>query len=173
MTAEPQHQILVIGIGNEFRGDDGVGHFIARSLMERAPAVLSIQLQSGDGAALMESLRQCRAVYLIDAMQTGAAPGTIRRIDAQQEALPANFFSTSTHHFGIAMAVELARALNQLPESLIIYGIEGRQYDLSTGLSAEVRMAADELLEQLMKEISTETEQWTFEQREPHCWLAF
>ncbi len=155
MTIESQPQSLVIGIGNEFRGDDGVGHFIARSLMERAPAGVGIQLQSGDGAALMESLRQARVVYLIDAMQTGAAPGTIRRIDVQQEALPVNFFSTSTHHFGIAVAVELARVLNLLPESLIIYGIEGMQYELSTGLSAEVRAAADILLEQLLKEIST------------------
>ena len=56
---------------------------------------------------------------------------------------------SSTHSLGVAGAVELATRLNCLPDVLLIYGIEGRCFDVGAGLSPEVERAAAALVETL------------------------
>ncbi len=147
--------ILVIGVGNEYRGDDGVGRRVARELRERAPRTLTIQEATGEGTALLESWKGADAVFIIDAVASGAPPGTIHRLDARAQPLPVGFLHTSTHAFGVAQAVELARALEQLPRDLVIYGIEGKTFDPDTGLSREVAQAAREVVDRVLREIET------------------
>lgn len=66
--------------------------------------------QSGDGAALMEALRGTEVVIIIDAVMSGAPPGTIHRFDASAQPLQKNAFRCTTHSFSVAEAIELARA---------------------------------------------------------------
>ena len=65
-------------------------------------------------------------------------------------ASPAN---RSTHAFGVAEALELARALNRLPPCLLIYGIEGKNFAMGTGLSPEVRTAAFEITKLVIRNV--------------------
>ncbi len=58
-------------------------------------------------------------------------------------------YQTSTHGFGVAQAIELARALNQLPKHLRIYGIEGRQFEIGAPVSPEVLAAVECLAQKL------------------------
>jgi hydrogenase maturation protease len=51
---------------------------------------------------------------------TGAAPGTIRRLDAIAQPFPKGAFRRSTHAFGVAEAIELSRAMGELPKSLVV-----------------------------------------------------
>lgn len=143
---------LIIGVGNEFRGDDGVGIAIARRLRAEAPAHVTILEASGEGAALMEAWKGASRVFVIDATRSGSPPGTIRRFEAQAEPLPSRFFHYSTHAFSVAEAVEMARALNQLPPQLIVYGIEGKNYSAGEGLSPEVEKAADSVIARLLQD---------------------
>jgi len=149
--------VLVLGVGNEYRGDDGVGRRVARELRGRAHRTLTILEATGEGTALLESWKGADAVIIIDAVASGAPPGTIHRLDARVQPLPAGFLHTSTHAFGVAQAVELARALKQLPRSLVIYGIEGKTFDPDTGLSPEVEHAAGEVVERVLREIEEGT----------------
>ncbi|UCH82942.1 MAG: hydrogenase maturation protease, partial [Candidatus Latescibacterota bacterium] len=75
-----------------------------------------------------------------DAAQTGSEPGTIHVFDAAVRPLPANCFRCSTHAFGVADAIELARSLGRLPRTLRVYGVEGR--DFSTGSQLSDRVSA-------------------------------
>ena len=124
---------LVIGLGNAYRGDDGVGLVVTRRLRELALPNVTVREESGEGAALIEAWKNSDTVILVDAVQSGAAPGTVHRLDASRAPVPLRFFHYSTHAFSVAEAVELARALNQLPPRVILYGIEGR--DFSAGES--------------------------------------
>ena len=146
---------LVIGLGNAFRGDDGVGRVVARRLREIALPGVTVREESGEGAALMEAWMDAGAVILVDAVQSGAAPGTIHRLDATRTPVPSRFFHYSTHAFSVAEAVELARALNQLPPRLILYGIEGGDFTAGEQLSPEVAAAVDELLPRIRQEIQS------------------
>lgn len=145
--------ILVIGVGNEYRRDDGVGHSVARALMREEPEGVRVIEESGEGAALMEAWRGADTVILIDAVHSGGEPGTVHCFDAQVQEIPANFFRYSTHAFSVAEAIELARTLGELPSQLIVYGIEGKDFQAGTGLSSEAAQAGREVLRQVCDQI--------------------
>lgn len=146
-------RILVIGIGNPYRGDDTVGLRVAQDIRKEAPDRVNVIEQGGDGAALMESWKNVDTVILIDAVYSGAKPATIHLFDIHTQTIPTKFFHYSTHAFGIAEAIGLARALNQLPPHIIVYGIEGKCFEAGIGLSPEVEKAAQEVVTRVRHDI--------------------
>jgi hydrogenase maturation protease len=144
--------LLVIGVGNVWRGDDAVGLAVLEHLRAALPEV-PMSAASGEGAALMESWAAVRHVIIIDATASGAAPGTIHRLDAQAQPIPAELFHYSTHDFGVAEAIEMARVLGRLPESLIIYGIEGSTFDFGAELAPAVARAVPDVVQRIHQEI--------------------
>ena len=144
---------LIIGVGNDFRGDDCAGLEVARRLRALNLPGTVITEHTGDGAALMESWRAAGRVILIDATQSGVAPGIVHRLDASAQTIPAAFFSYSTHAFSVAEAVEMARALGELPPDLIIYGIEGTRFALGEALSPEVEAAITRVTDAVARDI--------------------
>lgn len=152
-TAQNKHVILIIGIGNAYRNDDVIGLHIAQCLKKQAHDYVNIIEESGDGAALMECWKNSDTVILIDAVSSGAKPGTIHRLDAHTQPIPTNFFHYSTHAFGVAEAIELSRALNQMPRRLIVYGIEGKCFEAGVELSFEVEKAAQEVARCVQQDI--------------------
>ncbi len=148
-----QPRTVVIGVGNTYRGDDGVGMEVVRLLQKRVPASVTTIEASGEGTTLLEAWKGAATAILVDAIQSGAAWGTIHRLDASIEPIPSRFFHHSTHAFGLAEAVELARALNQLPPRLVVYGIEGRRFSVGRELSREVEQAASVVVGQVLDEV--------------------
>lgn len=130
--------ILVIGVGNPDRGDDAAGLAVARALAAHALPDVAIKESLGDGAALLSDWQGFAVVYLVDAMPPSGHAGRILRFDATAQPLPAEVFTGSTHTFGVAQGVELARALGLLPPSLVVYGVAGRDFAIGAPLSAEV-----------------------------------
>ena len=151
-------KILVIGIGSEYRSDDRVGIEIARSLKTKILQNVEIAVESGDGAALMERWTEADTVILIDAVSSGAEPGNIHRIDVNKQQIPSAFFHSSTHAFGIAEAVEIARSLHQLPSQIIIYGIEGSNFGVGSELSSAVHAAIEPAVKLIIDEIKSLTD---------------
>jgi hydrogenase maturation protease len=144
---------LLIGVGNEFRGDDGVGILAARSIREKnLPGIVMVECD-GEAAALLDVWAGMKTVVIIDAVSSGAPPGTIHRIDARRQSVSQEIFPFSTHALGVAHAVELARSLGKLPVNIIIYGIEGGQFTAGPSLSPEVQEAMDEVLQIVTGEI--------------------
>ena len=106
---------VVIGIGNPDRGDDGAGREAVRRLCGRVPPGVELRAMDGEPAALLDALWGAGAAWLVDACASGAPPGTVHRLDAAAGPLPREGFALSSHGLGLAEAVELARALGQLP----------------------------------------------------------
>jgi hydrogenase maturation protease len=127
----------VIGVGNEWRGDDGAGLEVARRLGGR-------QLQ-GEPIGLVEALDGTDEVAIVDAVFSGAPPGTVHEFEAGANPLPVALFgSSSTHALGLAEAIEIARSLGRLPGRVRVLGIEGARFDYGRGLSPEVQAAVEE-----------------------------
>jgi len=127
------------------RGDDAAGLAAARQLKRAFAERVEVLESGGDGAQLMQAWKGVRSVIVVDAAASGALPGTVHRFDACAEALPAGRFSGSTHAFGLAEAIELGRALGELPQRLIIYAIEGKGFEAGAALSPEAEAAVESL----------------------------
>lgn len=152
MAAE--QQILVIGLGNDYRRDDAAGLVVARKLRSAGINARIIE-ESGEGAGLIEAWKGTELVILIDAVHSDSAAGTIHRLDPGLQSIPSRFFHYSTHAFSVAEAVELARALGELPPKLVLYGIEGKNFDSGVGLSSEVEKATEETVRRIEDELCT------------------
>src|SRR5579859_3929386 len=113
--------MLVIGIGNSYRNDDGVGPAVLALLRTmQLPGVRLLECD-GDCSALLAAWQGADAVVLVDAVSSSASPGTIYRFDLLAQELPRDLSFHSTHAFGVAEALALGRVLEQLPASLTLY----------------------------------------------------
>jgi hydrogenase maturation protease len=145
--------MLVIGIGNDYAQDDAAGLLVTRKLKEEARDNITIIESEGDGASLIEAWKGTSSAIVVDAVRSGAEPGRIHRFDAHQKPLPAQPFRGSTHAFGLYEAVELARSLNELPQRLIVYGIEGQNFTAGIKVSGAITQAVAIVTRSVLEEI--------------------
>jgi hydrogenase maturation protease len=157
---EHSPSIVVIGVGNVFRSDDGLGIYAVRELRlrmqtaeHRLPQPIAFIEESGEATSLMRAWEGYRHVFIIDAVRSSKASGSVHVIDALSEAVPSHFFASSSHHLGIAEAIEMARKLNRLPKTLKLYGIEGETMEAGVGLSEPVVRSMADLLHLLEDDI--------------------
>lgn len=146
-------RIVVIGVGNAYRGDDAVGLAIAEQLRERRPDNVTVIDCEQEPTRLLDAWQAADVALVVDAAASGAPPGTVHRFDATSGRVPARVFRSSTHAFGVGDAVELARALGRLPERVVVYGIEGADFTAGSGLSAPVAAAVPRVVDDLEEEV--------------------
>lgn len=144
---------VVIGIGNEYRSDDGLGIIIADRLGKLNLKGTRILKQNGETNLLMDSWSGTYKTIVVDATSSGASPGTVTRFNATVKPLPSQLFHFSTHSFSLADVIELARELDKLPANLIVYGVEGENFKNGLGLSTEVEKAIEKAIDLIIEEI--------------------
>ena len=150
------NKLRVLGISSPF-GDDQLGWEVVK-LLQQCPALnqfTSDQLQficcDRPGMHLLELMRDANTVFLIDAVKTDSVCGTLHRFK-NQEIETVNS-PLSSHALGVANAIKMGRALDELPSNLILYGIEiGDTYDQSH-LSKHIIKAVKTLSEQITNDI--------------------
>lgn len=147
---------LVLGVGNPDRGDDAVGPEVARRVRAAVPDEVRVVQVSGEGTGLMDAWRGAALVILCDAAQSGAPAGTVHRLEAHTTPIPARLLRYSTHAFGVAQAIELARVLGELPPRVIIYGVEGANYAAGAGLSPAVAPAVEVVVAAVLADLAAE-----------------
>lgn len=137
------------------RRDDGIGRFIVRKFRKNRPSTCSITFAEshGEGSSLMELWQGYDRVVIFDAVMRNGSPGKRYYLRAHRENIPQDFFKYSSHAFSLAEAVELARVLNKLPESVEVYGIEGADFSYGEDLSPAIRRSCLELIEDLTPEM--------------------
>lgn len=140
--------IAVIGIGNEFRSDDGLGIWLVRELQKRnalVPAATYFEA-SGEGSALMEIWSDFDNVIIFDAVMKHHEPGKVTHLVAEKDRIPSDVFNYSSHAFSLAEAIELSRVLGQLPSRMDIFGVEGQCFSHGLQLSDQVLASCEELV---------------------------
>jgi hydrogenase maturation protease len=152
-------QLVIIGVGNQYHGDDVVGHIVASRLAKELGEQMQIRLllEDGEGARLMTAWKSAAMVILIAATLSGAAPGTLYRIDAVTQPLVSTWWRCATPAFGVAEAIALARLLHVLPAHLLVYGIEGASFATEAPLSKAVEHVIPAVLSQVRHDIATIT----------------
>lgn len=146
----PASKVLLIGIGNEFREDDGLGLYVSRHDKITRLRNVAIIENSGDGMAMMDAWKDGRKVILIDAVRSGRPAGTIFYFDLLKDPIPSGLFNISTHNIGIPDCITLSKKLDLLPEKLFFYGVEGKNFGHGKKLSPVVKTATDILIDQIV-----------------------
>jgi hydrogenase maturation protease len=112
----------IIGIGSPF-GDDAVGLEVARILSLAPPPNCEVTVADRPGVGLVELLDGVSSTILIDGVRSGAPPGTLRELSFEDlEGFAAHF--VSSHDFGLAAAIQLARKLGRAPAQGMVLGVE-------------------------------------------------
>ncbi|QES47044.1 peptidase M52 [Streptomyces venezuelae] len=156
----------VIGIGNEFRRDDGVGWAVVSLLRDRAaqgplPSDTLLAQCDGDPGRLITLWENTGLTVLVDAcFPPSAVPGRVHRWCAASgddlgAATPGRH---STHGLGPAEALRLAEALGRAPGHLIVYAVEGADRSLGTGLTPAVACAVPRLARQVEADVEQYSE---------------
>ncbi|RDI43409.1 hydrogenase maturation protease [Aquicella lusitana] len=134
----------VIGVGSPF-GDDQLGWKVVEALSNEItlqayiPHLLQLRKLDRPGLSLLTEFQQCYSVILIDAIVNDGNVGKIYRLSGHEIASINN--RVTSHHVSIADALELGKALNILPEIVIIYGMEIDPKHLSNSLSEQVSLS--------------------------------
>ncbi len=132
--------LKIIGIGNPWVGDDGVGNLVARHL--KSQGLQDVDINEGEimGLGILDLLEGATQVIIIDAVQTGQPSGTVHRWEIPPDlefAIQVNWASgmSSTHGLGLGQALSLGDTLQKLPPQLVLYGIEIGPVKPGKGLS--------------------------------------
>jgi hydrogenase maturation protease len=153
MSNSGRKKITVLAIGNPDRADDGVGALIARRLSDHLPVDVELVVHSGDIVALVEDWAGCDALLCVDAANPMGQPGRIYRFEGIDAALAESASLTSSHGFGLTEAIALARELRSLPETVVIYAVEGACFEIGAPMTAEVAAAVDVVAERIIEEV--------------------
>lgn len=151
-------RLLIIGVGNPDRGDDGAGHAVIAALRKRlddradADGIALIE-HWGEATALVVTMDGAASVVIADAAMSGAEPGSYHCFEAADSALPSELTNMSSHGFGVAQAIELARALGTLPNHCRVYAIEAETFEAGGALSPGVAKAAKAVTDDIMSDL--------------------
>lgn len=154
MNTHPKAVMKVIGVGNEWRGDDAVGLLVARRLQQDNLSQVQIFESLGTGSEVQDAWKDAAGVIVVDAVSSDGLPGAIYRFDAHDAGMPVRpSRSNSSHGWGVAEALALGRLFQELPPFFIIYGIEGKNFDPGQEVSPEVAAAIPEVVGRIEQEI--------------------
>lgn len=146
-------RILVVGVGNPDRGDDGIGAQIATLLAAHPMPEVEVQTCRGDLLSLIEGWSGVQALICIDAAAPAGTPGRTTRL-AAADPLPQLAQATSSHAFGLADTLALANTLDLLPPHVAIYAIEGACFDTGAPLTPAVAAAGTAAAAEILTELT-------------------
>jgi hydrogenase maturation protease len=143
MTDDPK--TLVLGLGNLIHSDDGLGVHAIQMLMLDSRVPPSVVLMDGgtQGLALLPHISAFQRLLVIDALDVGEPAGTLVKVEG--EALRNLPGKASVHQLGFADLMVALELLGDLPEEIILLGVQPLSTQWSTELTAPVRAALNQL----------------------------
>jgi hydrogenase maturation protease len=155
-----RYALLVIGYGNTYCGDDGVGFYIANALRSRM-GLRELQtdedglddLGHGIDSIMLHQLvpevapvvSNYRTVVFVDA-HLGTVPEDVRVIPVHEEYS----FHAVTHHMSPGMLLATARKTNGAAPTGYVVSIRGERFDFGLGLTDGCKVRADLAIERIL-----------------------
>jgi hydrogenase maturation protease len=157
-------RVVVIGVGNEFRRDDGAGPQVLALLRDQVADCVQLVLCDGEPARLIEAWAGASLAVVVDAVRADpVTPGRIHRLvldeaDADEadadQADAEELRPVSSHGLGLGAAVGLARALDLMPGRLVVHAVEAEEFGFGVGLTPAVEAAADALAAAILRDLA-------------------
>jgi hydrogenase maturation protease len=145
-----KNNTIIIGVGNVLRRDDGIGPTIIKELAKLNLTNVDLQDGGTDGLALLDYLPNYSQAIIIDAVNMGMLPTTVKIFTPEKVRINIKSDALSTHGFGLAEVIKLMEQLD-IKIKLIIIGIEPKDISFGENLSAEIQEKIPEILELIVK----------------------
>jgi hydrogenase maturation protease len=148
--------VIVIGIGNEYRRDDAVGHAVAAEIAARELPGVRVVTTLGEPTAILEAWSGATLAVLVDAaVSTESTPGRVRRCTIGDLTCRAGL---SSHALDITQTFALGQALGMVPDRLVIFTVEAADTGHGIGLTADVAAAVGDVVAGVLAELATRVE---------------
>jgi hydrogenase maturation protease len=162
-NSDIHYPTLVLGIGNEWAADDGVGPAVVRRVQQEwhtrgrnATREVGFVVMARPDLSLLDHLADARRLIIVDAVVGGAAPGTLHRQVWRPGATESRGVErASSHGFGVEELLQMAAALGKLPPLVELWGIEIASTEPGSGLTPAVARATEQTARELLALLPT------------------
>jgi len=146
-------QLAIVGVGNLLLSDEGVGVHVVRALRGTLlPSGVAVFEFGTRGLEILEAVEGFKKVVIVDAVRSGAVPGSIRRWRLGELLDAAAPSMVSLHEIDLLTTLKVGRATAKLPDDVVIVGIEPKALSPGLELSPELKVKVQELLDLVTKE---------------------
>ncbi|MDT7833628.1 HyaD/HybD family hydrogenase maturation endopeptidase [Aquabacterium sp. OR-4] len=155
-AARADDSIVVLGIGNVLWADEGFGVRAVEALDARWRFAPNVQLVDGgtQGLYLIQHVQAARRLLILDAIDYGLPPGTLKRVENDEVPRFLGAKKMSLHQTGFQEVLALARLTGNYPDEVLLIGCQPEELDDYGGsLRPVVKAALDEALQQAVQRL--------------------
>ncbi|MGW5624675.1 hydrogenase maturation protease [Streptomyces olivaceus] len=146
-------RVVVVGVGNPFRRDDGAGLAVIRALRATPPPHVVLAESDGEPGRILDLWNGDDFVVVADAVHAHpSCPGRLHTLSAPNTAEIAKR-PASSHALGLGETFALAAALGRMPREVTVHAVEGYDFGLGRGLSAPVTAALPGLIAKVVESV--------------------
>jgi len=143
-------KVIVIGVGNEMRGDDAFGLRLVRRMKGASEAYGAEYIEGGTvGLDLLRYFEKAACLILVDAMDLGLEGGTVLLLGEEEIASTFGDHPLSPHDVKLPELVRIAARMGVKPLHIALVAVQVVQTTRGAGLSPQVEAAlpaAEELV---------------------------
>lgn len=151
-------RILICGVGNKLKKDDGLGPYIIEELEKQVlPANVSLLDFGTSGFKTALEIGKYHKVIFVDAIQLGNQPGQIYKTTLSKQDLlespSLSSFAISLHEGDLEKILTTATLIGNYPKEVVVLGCEPEDLSFGLGLSRKVEKAVSKIIDLILKEI--------------------
>ncbi len=161
---DPRCEVLILGIGNLLWADEGFGVRCAERLAARAALPPHVTVMDGgtQGLYLLPYVQSARRLIVFDAVDYGLAPGTMKVVEGDDVPRFMGAKKMSLHQTGFQEVIAAAALTAQLPQTLLLIGVQPEALDDYGGsLRPVVRGRVDDAVDIALQRLSSWGIAWT------------
>ena len=147
--------ILILGIGNLVMADDGIGVRVVQQLQKRFRFPENVAVMDGGtlGLDLLPALEGVTHLIVVDAVETGVAPGTLVRLEGEELPIALET-KLSPHQMGLKDLLAVARLIGHEPGVMVLHGVQPGNIEMDEHLTPEVEAVRDILCQKVLDELA-------------------
>ena len=148
--------VLVLGMGNILLEDEGLGIRALEALQRQFDMPPGVELLDGGttGMGLLDDISGRRHLLVLDAVQTGEAPGTL--VVMRGDEVPVYFgIRVTPHQLGLADVLATLELSGEQPGSVCVLGMVPYSLEMSLELSEPIVSRLGDLVELAVGELTS------------------
>jgi hydrogenase 3 maturation protease len=138
-------KVLILGVGNRLRGDDGAGPDLIKQLKGRVNALLLNGEEEPERFLDQIAAMKPKSILIVDAVDLRARPGSVALLEENQVEERSLF----SHHPSLKLFIECVRG--ETGAKVLVLGIQPKSIEIGQAMSSEVKESLGHLRDLLIR----------------------